>query len=107
MSGSDATDGAGSAAAERPRHTPTPRAGQGTRQKDLFGHLWGRHHRHDTGLHSCRPALATTAAVNSGHFVVQDANSVCPPSRLDFRSFPRVRNTGLLNQKTKGGSSIL
>src|SRR5664279_5151337 len=81
MSGSDATDGAGSAAAERPQHTPTPRAGQAARQKDLFGHLWGRHHRHDTGLHSCRPALATTADVNSGHFVVQDANSVCPPSR--------------------------
>ena len=81
MSGSDATDGAGSAAAERPQHTPTPRAGQVARQKDLFGHLWGRHHRHDTGLHSCRPALATTADVNSGHFVVQDANSVCPPSR--------------------------
>ena len=81
MSGSDATDGAGSAAAERPQHTPTPRAGQVARQMDLFGHLWGRHHRHDTGLHSCRPALATTAAVNCGHFVVQDANSVCPPSR--------------------------
>ena len=81
MSGSDATDGAGSAAAERPQHTPTPRAGQAARQMDLFGHLWGRHHRHDTGLHSCRPALATTADVNSGHFVVQDANSVCPPSR--------------------------
>src|SRR5664279_3554948 len=81
MSGSDATDGAGSAAAERPQHTPTPRAGQGTRQKDLFGHLWGATPPYDTGLHSCRPALATTAAVNSGHFVVQDANSVCPPSR--------------------------
>jgi len=50
MSGSDATDGAGSAAAERPQHTPTPRAGQVARQMDLFGHLWGRHHRHDTGL---------------------------------------------------------
>ena len=31
--------------------------------------------------HSCRLASATTADVNSGHFVVQDANSVCPLSR--------------------------
>jgi hypothetical protein len=44
-------------------------------------HLGMRHHHPDIGLHSCQPALPTTADVNNGHFVLQDANSHWPPSR--------------------------
>ena len=79
--GPDAADGAGPAVAERAQHTPAPRARQVARQQGLLGHVGAHHHHHNRGLHSCQPALPTTADVGRGHFVLQEANSHRAPSR--------------------------